>query len=187
MSRRDCTSILLTVLLFGMLTIRVHAGENLPQIQGNAQRSGNVADEALAESLGLAGTVALTDGIYASPVVSDGTVYVLDGSGVVFAIDAATLKVQWKFATEGGPGNCNNVAAPAVVGEYLHVGTAAGYYYVLDRKTGKVVKRLDFEEPVFSAPTVGNDRVYVATLGAQVFALQTDGTVVWTWDFVISL
>ena len=184
MSQHDRTPIRLTVLLFGMLSAQIHAGENWPQLQGNAQRSGNVADEALAESLGLAGTVALTDGIYASPVVSDGTVYVLDGSGVVFAIDAATLKVQWKFATEGGPGNCNNVAAPAMVGEYLHVGTAAGYYYVLDRKTGKVVKRLDFEEPVFSAPTVGNDRVYVATLGAQVFALQTDGTVVWTWDFV---
>jgi outer membrane protein assembly factor BamB len=184
MNRSDCNRIMLAVLLGGMLSIEIRASENWTQLQGDAQRSGNVADEVLSESLGLAGTVALTDGIYASPVVSDGTVYVIDGSGVVFAIDAATLKIVWKFATEGGPGNCNNVAAPVVAGEFLHVGTAAGYYYVLNRSSGEVVKRLDFKEPVFSAPVVGNGRVYVATLGAQVSALQPDGTVVWTWDFV---
>lgn len=161
-----------------------HAGDSWPQLLGNAQRSGNAADDVLPESLGLAGTVALSDGIYASPVVSDGTAYVIDGSGIVFAIDVETLEVRWKFATEGGPGNCNNVAAPAVAGKFLHVGTTAGYYYVLNREDGSVVKRLDFAEPVFSAPAVGNDRVYVATLGAQVSALKTDGTLVWTWDFV---
>ena len=184
MIRRDGTTILLTVLLLGTLNGEALAGTNWPQLLGNAQRSGDVADEVLPASLGLTGAVALTDGIYASPVVSDGTVYAIDGSGVVFAIDAITLKVQWKFSTEGGLGNCNNVAAPAVVGKHLHIGTAAGYYYVLDRQSGAVVKRLDFEEPVFAAPVVGNDRVYVATLGAQVFALQPDGTVIWTWDFV---
>ena len=184
MGGRDCTRVVLTVLFGLMLSHGASAGEHWIQLQGNAQRSGNVADEVLSPSLGLAGTVALTDGIYASPVVSDGTVYVIDGSGVVFAIDIASLKVAWKFATEGGPGNCNNVAAPAIVGEYLHVGTTAGFYYVLDRKTGNVVKRIDCQEPVFSAPAVGDNRVYFATLGAQVFAVEPDGTIVWTWDFV---
>ncbi|MDA0807696.1 MAG: PQQ-binding-like beta-propeller repeat protein [Planctomycetota bacterium] len=184
MSRRDCTPVFLTVLLLGMLNGETSAGKNWPQLQGNAQRSGDVADEALSETLGLAASFALSDGIYASPVVSDGTVYVIDGSGTVFAFNVDSLKVKWKFATKGGPGNCNNVAAPAVVGSYLHVGTTAGYYYVLDLETGSVVKQIDLQEPVFSAPAVGKDRVYVATLGARVFALQPDGTVVWTWDFV---
>ncbi|NQV25826.1 MAG: PQQ-binding-like beta-propeller repeat protein, partial [Rhodopirellula sp.] len=184
MSPRDCIWIMVTVLLLGTPGVEAYAGESWLQMQGNAQRSGDIADEVLSESLGLAGTVALTDGIFASPVVSDGIVYVIDGSGVVFAIDLATLKVVWKFATEGGPGNCNNVAAPAIVGQFLHVGTTAGFYYVLDRKNGEVVKRLDFAEPVFSAPAVGNGRVYVATLGARMFALEPDGTEVWMWDFV---
>ncbi len=52
------------------------------------------------------------------------------------AIDTDTLQVRWKFATRGGAGNCNNVAAPAVVGNFVHVGTMAGYYYVLDRDSG---------------------------------------------------
>lgn len=177
---RVIVALCLSVALCG----KVSAGGNWRQLQGNAQRSGNVENEVLPDTLGLKGTVPLTDGIYASPVVSDGTAYVIDGSGIVFAIDVESLKIKWRFETEGGPGNCNNVAAPAVVNEYLHVGTTAGFYYVLDRSEGTVVTRLDFREPVFSAPAVGNNRVYVATLGAQLYALEYDGAVAWKWDFV---
>src|SRR4029079_3192806 len=81
-------------------------------------------------------------------------------------------------------GNCNNVAAPAVVGKYVHVGTTAGYYYVLDVESGKVVREIDAREPIFSSPAAGTDRVYFATLGAQVYAVKPDGELVWTWDFV---
>ena len=164
------------------LSMLVHA--DWLQLQGNAQRSGNVPGEVLNRSLGLMAAIPLTDGVQASPVVADGVVYVLDGSGVVHAIDAKTFEVKWRFVTKGGAGNCNNVAAPAVVGEYLHVGTTAGYYYVLSRETGKVVKRIDCKEPIFSAPAVGKGRVYFATLGARVFAVSPKGKVEWTWDFV---
>ncbi len=159
-------------------------GESWPQLQGNAQRSGNMPSATLPESIGLVAAIPLTDGVFASPVVADGKVYVIDGSGVVFAIDAQTYTVDWKFATSGGVGNCNNVAAPAVVGKYLHVGTTAGYHYVLDRSSGEVVHKLDCHDPIYAAPVVGDHRVYVATLGARVFALEPAGKVVWEWDFV---
>jgi outer membrane protein assembly factor BamB len=159
-------------------------GEDWPQLQGNAQRSGNAPAAALSTPLGLVGTVPLTDGVYASPVVAHGKVFVIDGSGVVSACDARTLEVLWTFATRGGLGNCNNVAAPAVIGKYVHVGTTAGYYYVLDRDRGTVVREIDCREPIFSAPVAGKERVYFATLGAQIHAVQPDGAVVWTWDFV---
>lgn len=160
------------------------ANDDWPQLQGDASRSGDAPHVSLETPLGLIGAVPLTDGIYASPVVSDEVVYCVDGSGVVFAIDAETRKIRWRFATKGGPGNSNNVAAPAVSGSYVHVGTTSGYYYVLDRKSGEIVKEIDCGEPVFSAPAVGTDRVYFATLGARVYALRPDGDIVWTWDFV---
>ncbi len=166
------------------LTASVSAGSDWPQLQGNAARSGNAPDVSLQTPLGLIAAVPLTDGIYASPVVSRGKVYAMDGAGVVFAIDAETGGVLWRFATKGGTGNCNNVAAPAVVGEFLHVGTTAGYYYVLDCNNGEVIKEIDCREPIFSAPAVGTNRVYFATLGARVYALEPDGDIVWTWDFV---
>ncbi len=154
------------------------------QFQNDAQRSGNAVHLDLPSSIGLIGVVPLSDGIYTSPVVAGNTVYVVDGSGVIWAIDATSLKVLWKYVTNGGPGNCNNVSSPAVVGDYLHVGTMAGFYYVLDRHSGKLVRELDCREAIFASPVVGDSRVYFATLGAQVFALEPDGTKVWSWDFV---
>ena len=159
-------------------------GGEWAQLQGNAGRSGNAPNEVLDKSMGLLAAIPLTDGIYASPVASNGTVFVMDGSGVVTAIDTKTFDVKWSFPTKGGMGNCNNVAAPAIIGKYLHVGTMAGYYYVLNSENGKVVETIDCGEPIFSAPAVGKDRVYFATLGARIYAISPKGDVEWTWDFV---
>jgi outer membrane protein assembly factor BamB len=151
----------------------------------NSAHSGNAADRDIdVEHLGLQGAVAMSDGIYTSPVVADGKVFVVDGSGLCACFDAATLKEVWKFQSKGGKQNVNNVSSPAIVGKYLHLGTTAGIYYVLDRATGAVVKEIDCKEPVFSTPVIGKDRVYFATLGAQVFAITNDGEVKWRWDFV---
>lgn len=154
------------------------------QLQGDARRSGDRPSEKLPDTLGLRSATPLSDAILASPIVSDGQVVVVDGAGVVFALDAQTLELRWRFKTRGGLGNCNNVSAPAIVGNYVHVGTMAGYYYVLDRKTGAVVTEIDCADPIFSAPVVGTDRVYFATLGARVYAVELDGRQVWSWDFV---
>ena len=104
-----------------VIALQATAAAEWRQFQGDALRSGNAPDEVLKTPLGLVAAVPLTDGIFASPVVSGGAVFVIDGSGVVFAIDALTGREKWRFATHGGPGNCNNVAAPAVV-----VGICAG-------------------------------------------------------------
>ncbi len=159
-------------------------GDQWPQLLGNARHSGNMPHVTLPDNLGLITTIPLTDAILASPVVSDGKVFAVDGAGVVTAIDTDTLSIVWQFRTRGGQGNCNNVAAPAVIGEHLHVGTTAGYYYVLDAATGAVIREIDCGEPIFAAPVVGDDRVYFATLGARVYAIRPDGETIWTWDFV---
>ena len=176
-----CLSTLVLVWACGSNLIAQH---DWPQLQGNAARSANAAAVSLDTPLGLMAAIPLTDAVYASPVVKDGRLFVIDGSGVVFAIDLQALKVVWRFETDGGPGNCNNAAAPAVIGDYVHVGTTAGYYYVLNRQRGTLVKKIDCREPIFSAPAVGADRVYFATLGAQVYAVEPNGDAVWMWDFV---
>ena len=168
-------------IVFGTVT---HAAEDWTQFKGDALRSGNAPEVSLQTPVGLVAAIPLTDGIFTSPVISGGKVFVIDGSGVVFAIDTATLEVVWRFVTRGGPGNCNNVASPAVAGDTLHVATMAGYYYVLDCESGALVREIDCREPIFSAPAVGPDRVYFATLGARVYAIEHDGRLAWIWDFV---
>jgi outer membrane protein assembly factor BamB len=160
------------------------AAEDWVQFKNDCRHSGNVPDRSVQTPLGLAAAVPLTDAVFTSPVVQDGRVYVVDGSGVVFCLDAMDLEVLWKFAGEGGAANCNNVSSPAISGRYLHFGTMAGVYYVLDSVSGAVVKEIPCGEPVFSTPVVSNGRVYFATLGCQVYAITPDGGICWKWDFV---
>jgi len=154
------------------------------QLKYDSRRSGDVPDRSVPVPLGLIGAVPLTDAVLTSPVVARGRVYVVDGSGVAFSIDTDTLKIIWKYESGNEPGNCNNVSSPAVVDGYLHFGTTAGRYCVLDAETGRLVREIRCGEPIFSAPVVGGGRVYFATLGSRVYALEPDGTVCWTWDFV---
>ncbi|MCU0918631.1 MAG: PQQ-binding-like beta-propeller repeat protein, partial [Planctomycetes bacterium] len=158
--------------------------EDWLQYKYDSRHSGNVPDRDIAANLGLMGTVPLTDAVCAAPVVQSGRVYVVDASGVVSCIDGSSLHVLWRFATAGGKANGNNVSSPALAGRFLHVGTTAGRYYVLDCAEGRVVKEIACGEPIFSTPVVAQDRVYFATLGSRVYALQPDGSVSWTWDFV---
>lgn len=176
--------LLIVCLIFALSPIGSSQASDWAQLQGDAARSGDAAKITLANDLGLQWASRMSDGIYASPIVVDDTVYVIDGGGLVAAFDANSGKRRWTFQTEGGKVNCNNVAAPAWIDGRLHVGVASGYYYVLDAVNGKLLTRLDLGEPVFSAPVVSEDRVYVATLGARVFALTADGQQRWKWDFV---
>jgi outer membrane protein assembly factor BamB len=160
------------------------AGETWPQLKFDGRHSGNAPDRTVTVPLGLVGARPLTDAVFTAPVVDGQRVYVVDGSGVAFCFEATSLRPVWQVTTRGGPKNCNNVSSPALAGGYLHFGTMAGVYYVIEAASGKVAREIDCGEPIFSSPVVGQDRVYFATLGSQVYALQPDGTVCWKWDFV---
>jgi len=164
--------------------ICAYSDENWPQFKYDCRHSGDVPHRSVTTPLGLVGAVPLTDAVFTAPVLADGCIYVVDGSGVAFCLDAATLDVVWKFRSRGGKANCNNVSSPVIVESYLHFGTMAGSYYVLDAVSGTVVKEIACGEPIFSSPVVANGRIYFATLGSQVYALEPDGTICWVWDFV---
>jgi len=88
------------VLLLGSLSIC--RAEDWVQSKFDSRRSGNVPDRSVSLPLGLVGAVPLTDAIVTAPVVAQGRVFVVDGSGVVFCLDAATAQVLWKCQTRGG-------------------------------------------------------------------------------------
>jgi len=159
-------------------------GDDWVQLKYDSRRSGNVPERNVATPLGLVAALPLSDAVFTAPVVAGGRVFAVDGSGTAFCFDAETLRPIWKRPTRGGAANCNNVSSPAVAGGYLHFGTVAGSYYVLDTADGSVVREIRTGEPIFGSPAVMGDRVYFATLGSRIYALKPDGTTVWSWDFV---
>ena len=146
--------ILVAYLFLG--TVNAYSNENWFQYKYDSRHSGNMPERNVTVPMGLAGTVPLTDAIFTAPVVADNYIYIVDGSGVAFCIDAETLSVEWKFQTGSGKMNCNNVSSPAIVGNYLHFGTMTGSYYVLDTTDGTVVKEITCDGPILSAPVVSN-------------------------------
>ena len=67
-----------------------------------------------------------------SPAVVDGRVYFGAGDGNVYAVDAKTGLLQWKFAT----GDVVH-ASPAVAGGVVYIGSYDGNLYAIDADSGQ--------------------------------------------------
>ncbi len=164
-----------------------HRTSAWPQYQHDSRHSGNAPAVSVSPPLHLVAAIPTTDAIFASPAIANGRIYVLDGSGVLHCVELASGKPIWRFASGGGPFNCNNYSSPAVCGDFIHFGTMAGTYYVLRGDTGEVVRRIECGEPIFSCPVVVENRVYFATLGARVYSLTADGRTCWSWDYLVEV
>src|SRR5688572_15017057 len=90
------------MLLASLVTASLARAEDWLQFKFDERHSGNVPDRSVRTPLGLVGAVPLSDAIFTSPVIADGQVYIVDGAGIAYAIDAGTLQVRWRFESAGG-------------------------------------------------------------------------------------
>jgi eukaryotic-like serine/threonine-protein kinase len=102
------------------------------------------------------------DVFLSSPVIDGGAVYFGSGDGNVYALDADTGALRWKFHT----GNVVH-ASPALAGGTLYVGSWDSYFYALDAATGKERWRFKTGED----PAINNQ------VGIQSSAVVADGVV----------
>lgn len=118
-----------------------------------------------------------------SPAVTDGTVYFGSGDNNIYALDAATGALRWKFAT----GNVVH-SSPAVAGGVLYVGSWDSYLYALDTATGTLKWKFKTgEDPKTGnqqgfqgSPAVVDGVVYVGCRDAHVYAVDaTTGKQLW--------
>ena len=109
-----------------------------------------------------------------SPVVVQGTVYFGSGDGHLYAVDAATGALRWKFRT----GNVVH-ASPAVADGLVYVGSWDGRLYAVDAATGQ--ERWHFQgglDPLManqqgfqSSPAVVDGVVYCGSRDSHLYAL----------------
>ena len=114
------------------------------------------------------------DVFLSSPVVALGAVYFGSGDGNVYALDASTGDLRWKFAT----GDVVH-ASPAFDSGTLYVGSWDSYFYALDAATGKEKWRFHGgEDPVVhnqvgfqSSPVVADGVVYTGCRDSNLYAI----------------
>ncbi len=109
-----------------------------------------------------------------SPVLALGGVYFGSGDGNVYALDAATGDLRWKFAT----GDVVH-ASPAFDNGTIYVGSWDSYFYAIDAATGKQKWRFHGgEDPVIhnqvgfqSSPAVVDGVVYTGCRDSNLYAI----------------
>lgn len=114
------------------------------------------------------------DVFLSSPVVARGTVYFGSGDGNVYALDAASGALRWKFNT----GNVVH-ASPAIANGILYVGSWDSYFYALDAASGKEVWRfktgvdaaINNQVGIQSSAVVADGVVYFGCRDAHLYAL----------------
>jgi outer membrane protein assembly factor BamB len=117
-----------------------------------------------------------------SPLLEDGELFAGSGDGKIYALDAATGKEIWTFATQG-----RVRSSPASDGKTIYAGSFDGRLYALDRKTGKL--RWSFQtlgNKVFpqgsiqSSPTLAEGFVLFGARDYNLYALDAKtGREVW--------
>jgi outer membrane protein assembly factor BamB len=123
-----------------------------------------------------------------SPAVANGKVFFGSGDGNMYAADALTGVLQWKFATKDVVHS-----SPAVVGNTVYVGSWDSYLYAIDAETGQ--EKWSFksgEDPNIhnqvgfqSSPAVVDGTVYVGCRDAHVYAIDA-ATGKKKWDYPTS-
>ena len=121
-----------------------------------------------------------------SPVVESGAVYFGSGDGNVYALDAATGAVKWKFKT----GDVVH-ASPALAHGVLFVGSWDSYFYALDAASGQEKWRFKTgEDPdihnqqgIQSSAAVADGVVYFGCRDGHLYALdELTGKPKWSYS-----
>lgn len=114
------------------------------------------------------------DCFLSSPVVADGRVYFGSGDGNVYALDAQSGKLVWKFATNGVVHS-----SPALADGMIYVGSFDTFLYALDAATGELKWKFKTgEDPVNhnqegipSSPCVADGVVYFGCRDFHLYAV----------------
>ena len=126
------------------------------------------------------------DMFQSSAVVAQGMVFFGCGDGNLYALDAATGALRWKFAT----GDVVH-ASPAYEAGILYFGSWDSYLYAVDAATGQKKWQFKTGEDALihnqvgfpGSPVVVNGVVYVGCRDAQLYAIDAStGTQKWKFD-----
>jgi outer membrane protein assembly factor BamB len=99
--------------------------------------------------------------------VVDGTAYFGSFDHYLYALDAASGALRWKFAASN-----KNWSTPAVANGVVYFGSGDGAIYALDQQSGKQLWAYKTGDAIYrSSPTPANGLVYIASQDSFVYGL----------------
>lgn len=121
--------------------------------------------------------------LIAQPVVVDGRVFTLDTKSMVSAFNTKDGKRIWR-ASVASPDESDSVigGGMAFSNAVLYVTNGYNEILALNPENGKIFWRKDLPAPSRAAPTIMDNRLYVATLDSRVLALDPqNGDMLWEY------
>jgi outer membrane protein assembly factor BamB len=131
-----------------------------------------------------AGTGSSSSGrLSAVPLVADGKVFTLDAAGTVSAFSSANGGRLWSASVT--PGNEKSKegfgGGLALDGGHLYAATGYGTVVSIDAGNGAILWTKRIGEPIRSAPTAANGKIYFVSADNMLYALNdADGEQLWT-------
>jgi outer membrane protein assembly factor BamB len=141
--------VVLTMTSLATLPI-VAAASGDAMFRGNLQHAGVYDDPGVAELHGVKWKLKTNGGIYSSPAVADGVVFVGSNDGRLYAVDADSGTVKWTFAAKA-----RIASSPAVSGGTVYVESYDSHLYAIDAASGQQKWRFATQgEKRFAAPHI---------------------------------
>jgi eukaryotic-like serine/threonine-protein kinase len=111
---------------------------------------------------------------WSTPLVTDDTLYIGNSDHYLYALDSATGRQRWRFETDDWA-----VSDPTLAGDVLYVGVGNHEnregrrpIYALNATTGEELWRFTAQTRILTAAAVGDQVIFVLTIGGQVYALE---------------
>nr|AAU82844.1 serine/threonine protein kinase related protein [uncultured archaeon GZfos1D1] len=172
---KHAMKILLALLMILILAQSAHA-DDWPMYMHDASRTG-ASDEIVEPPLELIWKYKHVE-FSSSPAVSGGVVYVGSYDNNIYAFDATTGSLKWKYETGDYV-----TSSPAVSGGVVYVGSHDANIYALNAATGALKWKYETGDKIRSSPAVSGGIVYFISLDDYWYALDAaTGALKWKYD-----
>jgi outer membrane protein assembly factor BamB len=128
----------------------------------------------------------LTGGImYSTPTIKNGIVYINCDDNFLYAVNALTGTLVWRYQQDTPSSGGGNYSSPTVVDDVVYFGSLDGYVYAVNAVSGVLKWRTlnTAGSRYHSSPSVVNNVLYIGDLSSNLIALNTNnGSLKWIYN-----
>ena len=116
--------------------------------------------------------------VVSSPTVVNGVVYIGSEDNSIYALDASSGDLVWKYTT----GDQITLSSPAYADGEVYIGSNDGNIYALDATNGGLIWKYTTGGYVVGSPAIQDGVLYIGSYDHNIYALNTqNGELIWKY------